>query len=300
MNSSRKKTIAPVAETKAEEAKKVEKSEATSMKENSKPKTLNRYEALIEDIFKEHYQTGSTDFEFPREAIDISARKLGITLPKNVGDIVYSFRYRNKLPKYILDTATKGLEWIIEGAGRAKYRFKQVKINRIIPRENSLTIKVPDATPEIIGAYALGDEQALLAKVRYNRLVDIFLGITAYSLQNHLRTTVKNVGQIEIDEIYVGLDKFGRQFVVPVQAKGGKDQHGVVQTQQDFHCCAEKFPGLICRAISAQFLDESRIAMFELTIVDKQVVVVDEKHYQLVSSKYITQSDLIEYGKHIK
>jgi len=48
-------------------------------------------------------------------------------------------------------------------------------------------IKIPDATPEIVAAYALSDEQALLAKVRYNRLLDIFLGVAAYSLQNHLR-----------------------------------------------------------------------------------------------------------------
>jgi hypothetical protein len=39
--------------------------------------------------------------------------------------------------------------------------------------------------------------------VRYNRLLYIFLGLTTYSLQNHLRTTVKSVGgsQIAIDEI---------------------------------------------------------------------------------------------------
>ena len=53
---------------------------------------------------------------------------------------------------------------------------------------------------------AMSDEQALLAKVRYNRLIDVFLGLVAYSLQNHLRTTVTEMGQIEIDEIYVKLD----------------------------------------------------------------------------------------------
>ena len=47
----------------------------------------------------------------------------------------------------------------------------------------------------------LRDGPALLAKVRYNRLVDIFIGITCYSLQNHLRTTVRSIGQVEIDEI---------------------------------------------------------------------------------------------------
>jgi hypothetical protein len=63
---------------------------------------------------------------------------------------------------------------------------------------------VPDATPGIVAKYSLNDEQALLAKVRYNRLIDIFTGVTCYSLQNHLRTTVAELGQVETDEIYVG------------------------------------------------------------------------------------------------
>lgn len=159
-----------------------------------------------------------------------------------------------------------------------------------------LTVKIPDSTPEIIGAYALGDEQALLAKVRYNRLVDIFLGITTFSLQNHLRTTVKGIGQIEIDEIYIGVDRSGKQYVVPVQAKGGSDKHGVVQTAQDIACCAEKFPRLICRPVSAQFAAGQRIAMFELTVSDGEVKVLGEKHYELVPSAEITPEDLRNYS----
>ena len=114
-------------------------------------------------------------------------------------------------------------------------------------------------------------------KVRYNRLIDIFLGITTYSLQNHMRTTVAGLGQIEIDEIYVGIDKQGRQYVVPVQAKGGKDKHGLVQTLQDVMCCEERFPHLICRPVSAQFMKEGRIALFELTFEDGEMKIVDER-----------------------
>jgi hypothetical protein len=230
-----------------------------------------------------------------KEFIDI-AKILGIELPSNVGDVIYNFRYRNELPAKIRDTVSTGIEWIIEGTGRARYRFVQVPLNRIIPREELLTIKIPDATPEIITAYALSDEQALLAKVRYNRLVDIFLGITAFSLQNHLRTTVKSIGQIEIDEIYVGIDRYGRQFIVPVQAKGGNDRHAVVQTHQDITYCVEKFPNLICRAVSAQFMSNDRIAMFELTIQDNQTKVIEEKHYQLVSSSDISVEEIRSYG----
>lgn len=266
------------------------------MSEKTPPKQLNRYQSIIARVFSDHYSTGATELEFTRNEFVAIAESLEIALPKNIGDVIYSFRYRNELPKTIKDSATPGLEWIIEGAGRARYRFKQVRMNRIVPREELVTIKIPDATPEIIAAYALSDEQALLAKVRYNRLIDVFLGISAFSLQNHLRTTVKNVGQIEIDEIYVGIDRHGRQFVVPVQAKGGTDKHGVVQTQQDILCCAEKFPHLICRAVSAQFMSKGRIAMFELTVQDSEIKVVDEKHYQLVPRSDITTEDLQQYA----
>ncbi|RSZ56861.1 endonuclease [Massilia atriviolacea] len=266
---------------------------------NSKPsKKLNRYQAIIARVFSDHYTESAVEFEFTRDEIEHIAHSLEIKLPKNLGDIFYSFRYRAELPEIITRTALEGREWIIQGAGRSRYRFKQVRLNRIVPREELLTIKIPDSTPEIINAYALTDEQALLAKVRYNRLIDIFLGITAYSLQNHLRTTVSDVGQIEIDEIYVGINRHGRQFVVPVQAKGGSDKHGVVQTQQDIVCCAQKFPGLTCRAVSAQFMADNRIAMFELTVQGEEIKVVDEKHYQLVTANSITADDLSLYSQH--
>jgi hypothetical protein len=256
----------------------------------------NRYQVIILRLFENHYTEGLTEFEFTRNEFVNIAKTLEIELPKNVGDVIYNFRYRNELPQNILDTAAEGLEWIIEGTGRARYRFLQVKLNRIVPRDELITIKIPDATPEIITAYALSDEQSLLAKVRYNRLIDIFLGVTAFSLQNHLRTTVKSIGQIEIDEIYVGVDRNGRQFIIPVQAKGGNDRHAVVQTQQDITYCLEKFPNLICRAVSAQFMSEDRIAMFELVLQDNEIRVAEEKHYRLVPSSTISTDDLRNYS----
>lgn len=259
-------------------------------------KTKNRYDAIIEKLFESHYSQNKDFFDFTRDEFEKTATKLEIKLPKNIGDVLYSFRYRKDLPQSITKTAHEGREWIIEGVGRAKYRFRMASANRIIPNTNLITVKVPDATPEIITAYAQSDEQALLAKVRYNRLIDIFLGITTYSLQNHLRTTVKEIGQIEIDEIYVGIDKYGRQFVIPVQAKGGSDKHGVVQTQQDIACCATKFPMLICRAISAQFMSDNKIALFELTVDDGDIKVVEERHYQLVAASEITAVDLKSYS----
>jgi hypothetical protein len=259
-------------------------------------KKQNRYKAIIEKIFFDSYKRGTAKIEFDRDDLPRAARALGVELPDNLGDVIYSIRYRTPMPEKVLTTQPKGMEWIIEGTGRSRYVFKLVKINRIVPNTKLVTIKVPDATPEIISAYALSDEQALLAKVRYNRLVDVFLGIASYSLQNHLRTTVEGIGQIEIDEIYVGLDRHGRQYVLPVQAKGGGDQLSAVQAKQDIACCAEKFPNLICRAISAQFMADDLIAIFELTQEGDEIKVVEEKHYRLVPADQIGPADLKAYG----
>lgn len=260
------------------------------------PKTINRYSAILERIFQLHYAKSRRGFEFEREEFVAAAKSLSIALPKNLGDVIYSARYRTPLPESIVKTAPAGKEWVIEGTGISRYRFELVSVNRIEPRSDLLTIKIPDSTPEIITKYALSDEQSLLAKVRYNRLVDVFLGITTYSLQNHLRTTVTGIGQIEIDEIYVGVDRKGRQFVDPVQAKGGKDKHGSVQTRQDLALCAQKFPHLLCRAISAQFMSDDRIALFELMSTDDGIKIVDEKHYQLVPAASISNDDLRRYA----
>jgi hypothetical protein len=255
----------------------------------------NRYQALILKIFLERYKPKATAFEFAREDLETAAQALGIKLPKNLGDVIYSVRFRTALPDDILITQPYGMEWIIEGAGRSNYRFKLVRINRIVPSPSLFRIAIPDATPELIRAYALDDEQALLAIVRYNRLIDTFLGLTTYSLQNHLRTTVKGIGQIEIDELYIGLDKRGCHYVIPVQAKGGKDQIGVVQTTQDIRFVEQKFPGLRCRAIAAQFMECSAIALFELTLDGDEVRVVEERHYRLVPAGELDRNTLIDY-----
>jgi hypothetical protein len=260
------------------------------------PKKLNRYSAIIGTIFKNHYKPGKTQFEFSRDEFVEIARSLRIAVPKNLGDTIYSFRFRTALPDEIVATATKGMEWGIELAGKGQYRFKLSKFVRILPRPDLIAIKIPDATPEIITAYALTHEQSLLAKVRYNRLIDIFLGIASYSLQNHLQTFVKNVGQIEVDEVYVGVNRYGQQFVVPVQAKGGADQLGVTQTRQDIACCNQKFPRLTCRPISAQFMTDDTIALFELALQGEDVKIVEERHYKLVPSDQIGADDLKQYA----
>jgi hypothetical protein len=259
-------------------------------------KAANRYDAIIEYVFFSGYEAGDSRVRFARSDMEVASDELQIKLPKNIGDIIYSFRFRHDLPSAILEVAPQGKQWVIRGVGIGQYEFAAVGLTRIIPTPGLIVTKIPDATPQLIETNALGDEQALLAKVRYNRLVDIFLGITSYSLQNHLRTTVRGIGQVEVDEVYVGVNSFGAQFIVPAQAKGGTDQIGIVQTEQDLAVCRDKFPRLLPRPVAAQFMSDDVIALFELTVQDDEIVLVQEAHYKLVQSQEITETDLATYS----
>ncbi|WP_076792710.1 endonuclease [Chlorobium sp. KB01] len=258
-------------------------------------KNPNRYSKLIEKVFAKTFRQGEKDIFFQREDLAATAVELGIALPKNLGDIIYSFRYRVALPESIRRLAPEGLEWVIRPAGQAKYKFSLTAMPRIFPNTLLAETKIPDATPGIIGMYALNDEQSLLAKLRYNRLIDIFSGVTCYSLQNHLRTTVPEIGQVETDEIYVGVDRRGAQYVFPVQGKGGSDKLGIIQIEQDFALCAAKFPNLICRPIAAQFMDDNLIALFSFEESENGIGISEERHYRLVLPEQMTTEDLTNY-----
>lgn len=255
----------------------------------------NTYQQILSKVFLDKYTPGSQEVEFLRTDLARAAEALELELPLNLGDIPYSFRYRGLAPSAIMDTAPEGQTWILRPAGRGAYRFALVKDAPIVHNPSLAVTKVPDSTPGIVSAYSESDEQSLLARIRYNRLIDVFLGITCYSLQNHLRTTVEELGQVETDEIYVGIDKRGSHYVVPVQAKAEKDQIGQVQIEQDIALCRQRWPELICRPVAAQMVGTDTIALFEFELQDNEVKIASEKHYQLVDPEDVTVADLQRY-----
>lgn len=79
-------------------------------------KRVNRYSAIIEKLFFSKYKKGMREVPFEREEMEKFAAKLKVKLPKNLGDLVYSFRYRALLPGAITSLAGEQEVWKI---GRA-------------------------------------------------------------------------------------------------------------------------------------------------------------------------------------
>ena len=70
--------------------------------------------------------------------------------------------------------------------------------------------------------------------------------------------------------------------MIPVQAKGKRDNVGIPQVLQDTHFVQEKFPGISYHLIAVQSMADKLIAMFDLKLLDDGIKVVKEHHYQLV------------------
>lgn len=258
---------------------------------------MSKYDQIITYVFQKNHNIGSRRVNFNRTELAEACNHLGISRIKNLGDIPYSFRFRRDLPESIKETAPENSEWVIVGTGIGNYEFRQASPAKIEPSAHRQRIKVPDSTPEIVKKYAPGtDEQALLTKVRYNRLIDLFTGLTCYSIQNHLRTTVKHIGQIEIDEVYLGVNKRGAHSVIPCQAKSPGDRFGIVQVMQDIEFCSQRYPYALCKPIALQFLTQSDVAILELSVEEISDVfvlsIVDEKHYTLVTENQISDNEI--------
>ena len=131
--------------------------------------------------------------------------------------------------------------------------------------------------------------------MRYNRLIDTFLGSDNLQFAEPPWDYCQGISQIEIDELYIGLDRHGCHYVIPVQAKGERDQIGVVQISQDLAFATEKFPDTRCKPIAAQFMSDNIIAIFELTLSEGEVKVVEKRHYKLVPSEQLDSKIIHNY-----
>jgi len=58
----------------------------------------NRYSALIDKIFFDHYVKGATSLDFKRQELKDASASLGIPMPDNLSDVLYAFRFRPSCP----------------------------------------------------------------------------------------------------------------------------------------------------------------------------------------------------------
>ncbi|MDM8517807.1 hypothetical protein QUF76_16550 [Desulfobacterales bacterium HSG16] len=99
----------------------------------------SKYDRVIEKVFFNNYNESMSRILFDREELAQACQTLDIASIKNLGDIVYSYRFRKNLPKAIENTTPSNHEWIIVGAGIGMYEFRLSVKSKIEPAKNKNT-----------------------------------------------------------------------------------------------------------------------------------------------------------------
>lgn len=236
------------------------------MRRNRLPKQLAEtdYDAVILELFRRHYREGIDYFVFDKDEIAEVCAKLSITI-RNTPDLIYSYRSRKPLPNSI---RKKG-HWALDSAGRGKYAFRLLSVSPHfeINLNDFTPIEIFNAIPEAVEGLLRKDEQSLLTKLLYNRLIDLFTGLTCYHIQNHYRSFVKHKGEVEVDAVYTGADRFGTLYIIPIEAKSEADSEllGRIQVTQMVSLVKQDFPSLKRRILAAKALADGTIGLVEFT-----------------------------------
>jgi hypothetical protein len=243
----------------------------------------NQYDRLLAAVFKRKWNSSLTEVPFTKDEVIDAAGELELRL-KNLADVIYTYRSRRAMPKEILKTGN----WVIAARGSGLYAFVKIRGETTVAIPESLKVyPIPYAVPEIVAHNLARDEQGMLTIVRYNRLLDVFTGLACFHLQSHIRTQLIDHGQVEIDELYVGVDKDGQGFVLPIEAKEEGEKLGLDKAVALTLFARARFPKLICRpiAIMRRGLQLFDCVEFEPAEELSKVVVLEMRRYQLVTEE---------------
>lgn len=249
-----------------------------------------QYDRVWRLIFEEaraRSPQGASQYEFGTADQRRAQASIGNT--GNTYDLKYYLKGRGQLPHPVQQEAPAGKVWLIRTLGKGRYAFYlgTAGEDRIEPDSTLAPIEIPNALPQIVEKYARKDEQALLARIRYNNLVGLFLGLSVYSLQSHWKTSIKGTGiPTEIDEVYVGVDADGRQCAICVEAKSKapKETISAAQLIGAHRAASHQFGDTVIVTVAAKEIGDGAIAMMLLDIdpLGETAKVVSERLYRMV------------------
>ncbi len=101
-----------------------------------------------------------------------------------------------------------------------------------------------------------------------------------------MRNSITNRGKIEIDDLYIGVDRNGTKYIIPLAAKSAseRDKLGWVQVSNLVRFARQFFPKLICKPVAAKPIDRDRIYLIKFTdeINYEEITIPEIKLYKLI------------------
>ena len=231
-------------------------------------------------IFFTRAKPGVSFLRFSTDDVKCAFRRMGIKVPKNIGDIPHQAQKR-AMPLVIQSTAPLGCEWILESMGAGVHCFKLVGSNKLHPSADAEERHVEDKAAAIIEAFDMSDKARLELQVKENGLLNDFLDREMSFATKPPRGFVKDVGQVDFDAIFVVRDELDARFIATVQYEIQPQPICGHKARRMLRFADIRYPEWKTKAIVVQRLSDNRIAIFEMQRFFEGTEIAKEVHYLL-------------------
>jgi hypothetical protein len=246
------------------------------------------YVPILVDIFQRKYQDGDEIVEFTLDEVRETAERLDIKI-RNPSDLIYRMKSRTKLPSEILDKGFKIIKIVKKGV----YQF-QLGESTIVDLTRENVFQIQDTTPVAVRRFLEEklseiDEQGLLTIIHYCDLLSHFTGLKIYRLKSHVRKSIVNIGQVEVDEvdIGIGLDSLETPIIFPIEAKSASDPLNWTQIANQVNFSKQLFLNYVIRPIGIKVDYDSLLHIIEFTpeMEANKIKIKNSATYNLILSE---------------
>jgi len=246
------------------------------------------YVPILVDIFQRKYQDGDEIVEFTLDEVRETAERLDIKI-RNPSDLIYRMKSRTKLPSEMLDKGFKIIKIVKKGV----YQF-QLGESTIVDLTRENVFQIQDTTPVAVRRFLEEklseiDEQGLLTIIHYCDLLSHFTGLKIYRLKSHVRKSIVNIGQVEVDEvdIGIGLDSLETPIIFPIEAKSASDPLNWTQIANQVNFSKQLFLNYVIRPIGIKVDYDSLLHIIEFTpeMEANKIKIKNSATYNLILSE---------------
>lgn len=201
----------------------------------------NKAKSFIKHLIEKNFTASQDSIPFSRDDVSLYCLKKFKKIPKNVGDIIYSLRYRMDYLSTFDHLLDPDYTWTLLSLSTGQYELKPMPKLKLPDLTSVPVISKIDKTPEHIHNLRPLNDQSLLMKIYQNKVLSEFLEDDLILLQAHHKVNLKDWGQAEIDGI-VASETSPRLYLVEV--KGYTEVIGWPQIIQLKMYAEQNHPGL--------------------------------------------------------
>ena len=155
-------------------------------------------------------------------------------------------------------------------------------------------VGILDNTPTVVGQLARDERELLLARLRFNRLLDNFLGISTFPVHLLFDSPFYDSIGPEVEELHFGIAPFGDKCMVIVLSERWNGSPAISKLRASSEVPFKYSHNMRVHFILAHQTGGNCLALIELDLSSQRSKVKAEKHYEFIKPDELNAHDYVK------